>query len=177
MLPMQILLVNLVTDIPLISIATDMIDPEELKRPKAYSLKEVVWLIVLLGVISSVFDFLFFWIFRTSPPSLMRTLWFVESSLTEIVLIFSIRTRRWFWQASPPSLPLAGLALVSTLLILVLPFSNLGKQFFFFVSPPFFSLLLVFLLVFLYFFISEVVKVGYFRVKNKDRIFFLNRGK
>jgi len=165
MLPIQILLVNLVTDIPLISIATDTIDPEELKRPKAYSLKEVVWLIVLLGLTSSVFDFLFFWIFRTSPPALIRTLWFVESSLTEIVLIFSIRTRRWFWQASPPSLPLAGLALVSTLLILVLPFSNLGKQFFFFVSPPFFSLLLVFLLVFLYFALSEGVKVGYFRFK------------
>jgi hypothetical protein len=43
----------------------------------------------------------------------------------------------------------------------------LGKQFFFFVSPPFFSLLLVFLLVFLYFALSEGVKVGYFRVKGR----------
>jgi len=163
MLPIQILLLNFLTDFPLISIATDTVDPTELKRPRGYAIKELVGLIVLLGVVSSVFDILFFLVFRANPTSLMRTLWMIGSVLTEIVLIFSIRTRRQFWQASPPSLALVGLSFISGLLILVLPFSNLGKEFFFFATPPLSSLLLVLGLVLLYFVISEGVKLGYYK--------------
>ena len=166
MLPMQILLVNLLTDFPLISIATDKVDAGELRRPRAYVLKEVIWLIVLLGGISSVFDFLFFSIFRTSPPSLMRTLWFVGSVLTEIVLIFSVRTRQAFWKASRPSIALIGLALASGLVTLLLPFTYFGRQVFFFTSPPIFNFLLVLFLVVGYFIISEEVKLRYFTSKH-----------
>jgi len=166
MLPIQILLVNLLTDFPLISIATDRVEAVELKRPKAYRLKEVIGLIVLLGGVSAVFDFLFFAIFRGKPPELIQTLWFEESILTEIVLIFSVRTRQVFWKANRPSLPLLGLTLVSGLITLILPFSNFGKEIFFFVTPSIFSLLLVFGLVVGYFIISEGVKLRYFYLKN-----------
>ncbi|MGB9706822.1 MAG: cation-translocating P-type ATPase [Microgenomates group bacterium] len=162
MLPIQILLVNLLTDFPLISIATDSVDAEELKRPKVYRLKDAVGLIVLLGGVSAIFDFLFFAIFRKNPPALIQTLWFLESILTEIVLIFSVRTRRPFWKARRPAIFLLGLALASILLTVILPFSRFGKEVFFFVSPPISSFLIVLGLVLSYFIISEGVKLKYF---------------
>jgi len=137
----------------------------EIKQESSYQ-KEILEfsrLILKIVAASIVFDTLFFLVFRANPNSLMRTLWMIGGVLTEVVLIFSVRTRHRFRQASPPSLALVGLSLISGLLILVLPFSKLGKDFFFFTTPQVYSLLLVLGLVFLYFVISEGVKLGYYK--------------
>ena len=167
MLPIQILLVNLLSDFPLIAVASDKVDVEELKKPKNYRLNNFISLIVLLALVSTLFDFAFFAIFRKVEPSLLRTLWFIESILTEIFLIFSIRTSRFFARASRPSLPLIFIALITVILTIVLPFTNLGQKSFHFVSLPFSYLSIVLLLTVCYFFLSEIVKLSYFRYRKK----------
>src|SRR6185436_9422097 len=91
MLPVQILLGNLLSDFPLISIATDSVDIQELRKPKIYELNMVLPLIIALALVSTLFDFIFFTIFYRYQPGVIQTLWFIESVLSELVLIFIIR--------------------------------------------------------------------------------------
>jgi len=163
MLPVQILLGNLLSDFPLISIATDYIDIEELKRPKLYQINQVISLIICLALVSTFFDFIFFSIFFKKSSGIIQTLWFIESILTEISLIFLVRTRHFFLKTNRPSIPLIFFTVLDAIIIVLLPFSNFGQKAFHFVAPPLPGLLTVFFLVFNYFIVSEIVKLIYFR--------------
>ncbi len=163
MLPVQILLGNILSDFPLISIATDSVDIEELRKPRMYQLHNVLPLIISLALVSTVFDFLFFSIFYRQQPGVIQTLWFIESILTEIILIYIIRTRKKFWKAKKPSLWLLSLTIIDGIFIIILPFLPIGKTWFHFVTPPILPLLLVFFLVGCYFAMSEWVKLIYFK--------------
>lgn len=168
MLPMQILLVNLLSDFPLIAIASDSIDAQELKQPKLYQLNKMIPLIILLAVISSIFDFIFFGVFKNSEPAALQTLWFVFSIFTEISLIFSIRSRGFFLKAKRPELSLIAISFLTFFITIFLPFTDFGRNFFQFVNPPVISILIVLFLVFDYFIISETGKLIYFRYFRKE---------
>ncbi len=162
MLPVQILLGNILSDFPLISIATDSVDLDELKKPKSYQLHMVLPLIISLALVSTVFDFIFFAIFYKQAPANIQTLWYIESILTELLLIFIIRTRGLFYKAKRPGFWLSFLVAVDAIFVVALPFSSIGHEFFHFVTPPIVPLLIVFLLNILYFITSEIVKLIYF---------------
>lgn len=162
MLPVQILLGNLLSDFPLIAITTDSVDLEELKKPKMYELHMVLPLIIALALVSIVFDFIFFTIFYHSQSATIQTLWFIESILTEIVLIFIIRTRYLFWKAKRPGFALSFFTIIDAIFITTLPFLAFGQKLFHFVTPPIFQLFIVFALVGVYFAASEMVKLAYF---------------
>ena len=138
---------NFLSDFPLIAIATDRIDIEELTKPKTYKLKQIISLIVLLAMVSTVFDFIFFAIFHKAEPSLLQTLWFIESILTEILLIYSVRTKHFFLRTALPSLPLVLFSLLAIVATLSLPFFNFGRKFFSFSLPPLSSVLIVIFLL------------------------------
>ena len=163
MLPVQILLANLLTDFPLISVANDSVDSEELKKPKAYKLSSALPLIIALAIISTVFDLVFFAIFYNHQPSVIQTLWFIESILTELVLIFIVRTRYLSWKAKKPGFSLVFLSVLGGAAALLLPFFAFGKNFFHFVNPPAAALMIVFLLIAAYAVFSETAKLVYFR--------------
>lgn len=172
MLPIQILLGNLLSDFPLIAISTDQVDVEELKKPKLYQLNHFISLIICLALVSTAFDFIFFAIFYKSSPATIQTLWFIESIMTEILLIFSIRTRRFFLKAKRPSFTLIALTILDAIFIISLPFTGFGREIFHFILPPLGSILIVFSLLIGYFIISELVKLLYFhfwRYNNTDK--------
>ena len=162
MLPVQILLGNILSDFPLIAISTDSVDIEELKKPKMYQLHMVLPLIISLALVSTVFDFLFFSIVFKQSPANIQTLWFIESILTEIFLIFVIRTRGLFYKAKRPGLLLTFLTIIDGIIIVALPFLKIGHGWFHFVTPPIGPLLIVFLIVIGYFTTSELVKLIFF---------------
>jgi Mg2+-importing ATPase len=163
MLSVQILLGNLLSDFPLIAIATDSVDVEELRKPKMYQLHMALPLVISLALVSTVFDFIFFTIFYHYSASSIQTLWFIMSILTEIALIFVIRTRRRFWKARKPGFWLSLLVVVNALVVMVLPFLPIGHELFHFVTPPIAPLFLILGLVGAYFAASELVKLIYFR--------------
>jgi P-type Mg2+ transporter len=171
MLPVQILLGNILSDFPLISVATDSVDVEELRKPKVYQLHNVLPLIVSLGLVSTLFDFIFFSVIYKNPPAVIQTLWFIETIFTEIFLIFVVRTRGPFYKAKRPGLLLAFLTIIDGILIVALPFLKIGQSWFHFVVPPIMPLLIVFFIVGAYFIMSELVKLVYFRYwKPKDSV-------
>ena len=163
MLPIQILLVNLLSDFPMISIATDSVDESELGMPRRYDLKEIVLIATLLGVVSTVFDFMFFAVFVGQGAPVLQTCWFIGSILTELVFLFCIRTRLPFFRASRPSgyvLALTGVAAAVTILLL---FTVFGQTVFHFIPPTATALGIILGLVVAFFVCAEVVKLSYYR--------------
>lgn len=158
LLPAQILLVNLLTDVPMIAISTDAVDPEELHKPKKYDVREIVLIAVLLGLVSTLFDFIFFALFRSGPIDTLRTNWFIGSVLTELVLIVSIRTRLPFWRARTLSPSLFWMTLLAAVICLVIPIAPFASRFGF-VTPSAAHLQTVLLVVLAYFTTTEVVKL------------------
>ncbi len=172
MLPVQILLGNLLSDFPLISIATDSVDTEELRKPKLYQLHMVLPLIVSLGLVSMVFDFIFYMIFFKNQPATIQTLWFVQTIFTEIFLIFIIRTKHAFFKAQKPSFPLIFFTIIDGIAIVLLPFTKWGQEFFHFVSPPLYGIFIIFLILISYLAVNELVKLVYFRGKENGKHVF-----
>ena len=163
MLPVQILLINLLTDFPLITVATDKVDIDELRKPKLYQLDKIILLIILLAIVSTIFDFLFFFFFKHFEPSLLQTLWFIGSVLTEIVLIFSIRTKFFLFKSSRPSYPLIVVSLITAFIAFILPFTSWGREFFHFSLPSLSSIFTALSLVLGYLIMSEITKLYYFK--------------
>ena len=98
MLPIQILLLNLLSDTPMISISTDNVDKDELVSPKKYEVKDVIIISIILGCVSTIFDFIFFALFYKISPEVLQTNWFIGSVLTELALVFSVRTKSFFFR-------------------------------------------------------------------------------
>lgn len=169
-LPIQLLLINLLSDFPMIAVATDRVDPVDLHRPRHYDLKRTAFLATVLGVVSTVFDFIVFVLFSRISLTVLQTNWFVASILTELAFLFSIRTRYPVWRARPPSGTVVWLTLVAALVTLVLPFTDPGQSFFHFTPPTGRHLLLIVSLVALYFVVSESVKILYYRLTNHRRL-------
>lgn len=167
MLPIQLLFVNLLSDFPMIAVATDSVDDEELRRPRRYNVREIALIATFLGLVSTVFDFIFFAFFQHSGEATLQTLWFVESILTELALIYSIRTRRNVLTAKRPSRQLLLITLLAAILTIALPFTEFGERFIHFIRPTIGQLGLVLGIVIAYFITSEFVKLLYFRMTSR----------
>jgi Mg2+-importing ATPase len=163
MLPLQILLVTLLSGFPMISIATDNVDAAELGRPKKYDIKEIVLIATLLGVVSTVDDFMFFAIFVQQGAAILQTNWFVGSILTELVFLFSIRTRLPFYKATRPSSYVMGLTALAAAVTILLPYTSFGQTVFRFTPPTAMHLGIILGLVVAFFIVAELVKLLYYR--------------
>ncbi len=168
MLPIQILLLNLLSDTPMISISTDTVDADELISPKKYEVKDIIILAIILGLISTIFDFIFFGIFFRMPHGILQTNWFIGSVLTELALIFSVRTKSLFIKGSRPSGYLIWLSAIIFILTIGLPFTKFGQNAFHFVPPTKPHLILILAIVALYFICTETVKLFYYKSKIKN---------
>lgn len=170
MLPIQILLVNLLSDTPMISVSSDSVDQDELASPKKYEVKDIIILAIILGLVSMVFDFIFFGLFFRMSPEVLQTNWFIGSILTELALIFSVRTKSLFVKGSKPSRSLVWLSVIVTLVTIGLPFTHFGQSVFRFAPPSQSHLILILSLVAIYFVCSEVVKLFYYKSRRKNNV-------
>jgi Mg2+-importing ATPase len=163
MLPTQVLLLNLLSDLPMVSIATDTLDPEELRRPRAQKFSQIFPYIFFLSLVSSLFDFIFFGIFFKQGEKSIQTHWFLLSVLTELAIIFSVRTRKFFLLAKAPSSILVSLSILVFIVSFILPFTKFGQNYFYFISPTFQTILIILSLGLAYLLANEIVKHLYFR--------------
>jgi Mg2+-importing ATPase len=159
MLPSQILLTNLLTDFPEMTIATDRVDPELVEKPRRWDIKFIRNFMMTFGSVSSIFDFLTFgvllFVLHAQPDS-FRTGWFLESVISASVIVLVIRTRRPFYQSRPGKYLLATTLLIAAV-TLILPFTRLRGLFKFRPLPaPFFIALGA--IVVLYIVAAEIAK-------------------
>jgi Mg2+-importing ATPase len=128
MLPTQILLNNFLYDVAQITIPSDNVDEEYLRGPHRWDIRLLRNFMVIIGPISSVYDFLTFFVllhFFHAAESEFHTGWFVESLATQTLVLFVIRTMRSPWR-SRPSRALTATTLAIVLLGLLLPYTPLA---------------------------------------------------
>ncbi|MGB9716230.1 MAG: magnesium-translocating P-type ATPase [Thermodesulfovibrionales bacterium] len=130
MLPKQILLTNLLTDFPEMTIATDKVDRELVEKPRKWDIKFIRKFMVFFGLISSIFDYVTFGVLLfilKADAVLFRTGWFIESVLSASFVVLVIRTRKLFWKSRPSKYLLFTTLLIAiiTFAIPYLPFSSL----------------------------------------------------
>lgn len=167
MLPLQLVLLDLVSDFPLIAISTDRVNQQELKKPLQFSMKEISFVTLLFGLVTSFFDFIVFILLRDNP-AILQTSWFMASALMQFALIFSLRTKMPVWRAHHPSLALALLSCTSTVIVIALPYTLFGQRFFLFERPSLYNILIICCIVGAYFITTEVVKWLYYRKISVD---------
>ena len=159
LLPKQILLNNFLTDFPAMGIATDSVDVDQLNKPQVWNINFIRNFMIVFGVISSVFDFLTFGalvFLMKSGPEEFRTGWFVESVMTEVLIIVVMRTWQPFYKSR-----ISGPLLIAMIVVLVvtvaLPYSPLSDLLGF--RPlGIYSLLVLVVITILYVAASEIAK-------------------
>lgn len=164
MLPIQILLNNLLYDLSEVTIPFDNVDQEYLKQPRQWSMPMIRNFMLIVGPISSLFDFLTFYVMLVilqAHQDLFRTGWFVESIVTQVLVIFVIRTQRNPFK-SLPNHWLTSTSLLVVAIAIALPYTFVGRYFGFIPLPlTFFSILLAMGMIYLV--MVELVKRWFYK--------------
>ena len=130
MAPVQVLVTDVLYDVSQLSIPSDNVDADQLLQPRSWDINYIKKFMIFFGPISAIYDFMTFavmyFVFH-ARGSLFQTGWFVESLITEILVVFVIRTRKIpFWK-SKPSLPFFLTCIGVVAVGLYLPFSPLAR--------------------------------------------------
>ncbi|MBK7900844.1 MAG: magnesium-translocating P-type ATPase [Azonexus sp.] len=169
MLPTQILLNNILYDVSEVPIPLDAVDPEELRQPRTLDMAFIRDFMLVIGPISSVFDFLTFYVLIAvlqAGEQLFQTGWFVESLCTQVLVIFIIRTRGNPLKSRPhPALMATSLTIALT--GAVLPYTPVGS-YFGFVPPPAGFYLILAAMVVVYLGAVEMAKQAFYRWHRKS---------
>lgn len=165
LLPRQILLLNFLSDLPSLTIAADRVDPEAVARPRQWDLRQVRNFMVVFGLLSSAFDVLTFIVLLRvfdAGSARFQTGWFVGSTLTELAVLFVLRTRRLVLRSRPGT----GLLVTSVIVGLItvsLPFISFVASALGLSRPPFALLLALALITGAYVVAAEATKRVFYR--------------
>ncbi len=168
LLPKQVLLLNLITDIPEMVISTDNVDEEMIQKPRKWNIKFIRKFMLYFGLLSTFFDFITFGILLLLNSSMaeFRTVWFMESLMSASLIILIIRTKSVFYKSRPSKyLIISILAIIG--IIIVIPYTPIGNLFGF-VSPSLIYLPIIGIIVFTYICMTEVVKKVFYKKQLLD---------
>ena len=164
MLPKQILLLNFLTDLPEMAIATDNVDQEMIQRPQRWDVGLIRRFMLVFGALSSVFDYITFGallLLLKADQVTFHTGWLVESIVSATLVVFVLRTR----QPALRSRPGKALAVATVLVIigtLILPYSPLAAPLGLGPLPPVY-LLFIGVIVLAFLVTAEITKRWFFR--------------
>jgi Mg2+-importing ATPase len=164
LLPKQILLTNLLTDFPEMTIATDRVDKEMVDYPRRWDIKAIRKFMITFGMVSSVFDYFTFGVLLLilhATQDQFRTGWFLESVISASLIVLVIRSRKPFFETRPSKYLLMA-TLLAIVVTLILPFTPLGEIFGFNRLPISF-LLLIGIIVIGYIIAAEVAKMIFYK--------------
>lgn len=163
MLVPQILLNNLLSDMPMLALAGDNVDESARAHPQRWKIEELQNFMIVFGLVSTIFDLLTFGILLIwfdAEERVFQTAWFVLSVLTELFVILILRSRLPFYRTSASSL-LIGLIAIITIVTVALPFYP--NNFLMLVPIPAHITFALTLILAVYLFATEFIKVRYFK--------------
>ncbi len=165
LLPVQILLQNFITDIPMIAIASDTVGKDFMEKPKKWDMGLITKFMLYFGWMSTFFDLALIlplvFIFKVSPD-VFRTSWFIESVVSQILIVFALRSRQSLFK-NRPSWFFVSIALGMIMVMGVLVFGSWGRKIFLFTAVPYLLLLYILGLVFIYFMTALAAKHLFFK--------------
>ena len=168
MLPKQLLLLNLLSDFPMMAIAFDRVSEQEVAHPQRYDFRSLYIMFMTLGLISTVFDFIYFGLFYQISPEVLQTNWFIASVMTELLLLVSIRSMLPIEKAGWPAPIVVYLSAAAFVITIALPLIPWTAEFFEFTRPSMAQLGLIFGLAVLYLVVTEFAKRPLARVLDRQ---------
>lgn len=154
--PLQIIATDFLTDLPLFALSTDRVLEKEIKRQFHYKTKELYLLLIALGLVAAIFNLLAYLFFKDFPPQFLRTILFLQTTLSGILVFYSIRTNEWFFKSSPSFL--MHFTIIFSLFLLFLLFFTPLYHFFQLSKIPFSILSFFFFFNILFLFCNDLVK-------------------
>ena len=165
LLPQQILLTNLMTDLPAMTIATDTVDEDWISKPRRWDIKFIKRFMLVFGILSSVFDYLTFgallFLLKAGETE-FQTGWFIESVVSASLIVLAVRTHKAFIKSKPGKYLLGSTVLIALIAILFpfLPFAHaLG-----FTSLPIKFYIAMLAIVFMYLISAELMKKWFYKL-------------
>ncbi|HEV7166299.1 MAG TPA: magnesium-translocating P-type ATPase [Gammaproteobacteria bacterium] len=152
MAPIQVLVNNLLYDFSQIAIPTDNVDPEYLEKPRRWDLRNIGWYMLVIGPLSSVFDYVTFGVLiyyygAWHDEKVFQTGWFIESIVSQTLIVHVIRTGKVPFLQSWPSWPLLFTTIAVCAIGMWLPFSGFAHGFSMVPVPVSFLLVMPFIMV------------------------------
>ena len=170
LIPIQMLIQDFIYDFSQLGIPDDNVDPEYLKTPRKWDVKGISRFMLIMGLTSSLIDALAFLIFlfifkynTIDKASYFQTAWFITCLVTELTIIYNIRTSKIPFMESNASKKLNILIIFSLLLTIIMPIILSPIKSFNFVILPFYFYFILFALVNLYFLLVLLVKKVYIK--------------
>lgn len=163
LLPKQILLTNLLTDFPEMTIATDNVDKEWVDKPRQWNMKFIRKFMLVFGILSSVFDFLTFGTLLMVGATVeqFRTGWFLESVISASLIVLVVRSRKPFFKSKPGKfLSVATIVVIGVTFLI--PYTALGELFGFSILPISILVMLA-TIVTAYIISAEIMKTVFYR--------------
>ncbi|MDD5502846.1 MAG: magnesium-translocating P-type ATPase [Candidatus Thermoplasmatota archaeon] len=172
LLPKQILLLNLLSDISASAIATDKVDNELVAKPRRWDIKFIRRFMLVYGGLSSVFDFvtfgaLLFWLGAWNNEPMFQTGWFISSECTQTLILLAVRSRKPFWRGSLPSKPLLYSLIAVVAVTIALPYLPFAGALGLMPMPPLF-ILAVLGIVGVYLVSAELLERRFYKTLGKD---------
>ena len=170
LIPIQMLIQDFIYDFSQLGIPDDNVDPEYLKTPRKWDVKGISRFMLIMGLTSSLIDALAFLIFlfifkynTIDKASYFQTAWFITCLVTELTIIYNIRTSKIPFMESNASKKLNILIIFSLLLTIIMPIILSPIKSFNFVILPFYFYFILFALTNLYFLLVLLVKKIYIK--------------
>jgi Mg2+-importing ATPase len=167
-LAVQVLLNNLIGDIPLITVSSDTVDDQEVVRPEKHNIRDLMSLSLVLGVPTALFELLYFVVVHAEPTSFLQTSLYLFFTFQALIIFYAIRNKSHFWKTKRPPLLLNISFLIAFVFSLVVIYIPAFMTWFSFVPLPMGSVLTIIGFVVFYFFATDAVKVWFYKSLVKD---------
>jgi len=124
LLPAQVLLLNVLADLPMLAIVTDLVGMDDLATPRHWDVRRLMLISIFLGLVNALFAFGLLRFVNGRSPEVVHAVWFLFLGSTALLILFAVRTSDWMWRRPRPSVPVlaaVGAAFVVTVLFVNLP--------------------------------------------------------
>jgi len=167
LLPIQVLLTTVISDIPLVTIYADTVETEEVTKPEKHNVKSLLNLALILGIPAALFEILYFFMIRDQSVRIVETGLYVFITFIGLIVFYAIRAKGFFWKAkrSPILINISfAFAFLFSFIIIYIP---VFQRWFAFTGLSFNAVLLIISLTVVYFLVTDIIKVQYYRYAEK----------
>jgi Mg2+-importing ATPase len=163
LLPRQVLLISLLTDLPLIAISTDAVSSDDLQQPSRYSASALLSISLVLGSVTALAELVFFATVLGQTTSTRSTSLYLFLTFTQLIVILSVRNQGHFWKAAAPSRLLLGAITLTGVIAVAIPYLRPTARLFTFNAPTPQEVGIILLITVLYVLVLDMVKVWYYK--------------
>jgi Mg2+-importing ATPase len=163
LLPIQILLTNVLTDLPLVTIYSDTVEDSEVVRPEKQASRQLLFTSLLFGLPTAAFELLYFAIIRHQSAITIETSLYVFFTFIALIVFYALRNKGFFWNAKRPSLLLNVsffAAFIGAFAIIYIP---IFQQWFHFTALSLSAVITILVTMIVYFFTIDLIKVWYYK--------------